>query len=239
LEVHATGAVWLDGLRTVLLADVHLGYGWALRRRGQLGPVEDTNTWPKLESLINELEPEHIVILGDVVHAPRPAPGERELVEQVLGTLAARAELTLVLGNHDRGFVRDFPDLPVRVCQTWATDGILAVHGDRPAAVAERGLTLLGHYHPALGVVDDAGASQRIPVFLSSEKGLVLPAFSPFAAGYDVKKPLPREIRETLGSGIEVFAATGKRIVALGELKRLRGTGPNDGGRYRFQAPGG
>ena len=221
--LHASGALWLPEIRTALVADVHLGYGWAQRRRGQLGPVEDLRTQPKLDRLMTELQPERLVILGDIVHAPRPAPAERELVEGIVHNLASSAELILVLGNHDRGFLRDYPGLPIRCCQTWYTEGLLAVHGHRPAAIAEDAITVLGHLHPALGVVDDAGASQRIPVFLVSEKVIVLPAFSPFAVGFDVRRPIPREVRTVLGKGqIEVIAATGRRTVRLGALQAVR-----------------
>src|SRR5690349_3818652 len=71
---HASGALWLDEIRTLIAADVHLGYGWALRRRGQLGPVGDDKVCQKLISVVKELAPEEIVFLGDLVHAPRPAP---------------------------------------------------------------------------------------------------------------------------------------------------------------------
>lgn len=224
---HASRALWWPAIRTALVADVHLGYGWAQRRRGQLGPVEDPDTLPRLVAMMEELRPERVVILGDVVHAPRPAPRERDLVVATVRWLLERTEVDLVLGNHDRGFVTDYPELPLRVCQTWAEGHVLAMHGDRPSAAPRRELAVLGHLHPALGVVDDAGASQRIPVFLSSPRAIVLPAFSPFAAGFDVKKRVPKEVRDVLGPGeLDVVAATGKRVVRLGPLSGIRSRVP-------------
>lgn len=227
LLAHACGALWLPDERTALVADVHLGYGWAQRRRGQLGPVEDTSTLPKLEALLEELHPQQLVILGDVVHAPRPAPAERALVEAAIQQLSTKAELTLVLGNHDRGFMRDYPELPIRVCRTWSAAGLLAVHGDRPAGIPVEGITALGHLHPALGIMDDAGASQRIPVFLISPRAVVLPAWSPYAAGFDVRRSIPKEVGAVLGPGeVEVIAATGKRLVRVGPLALIRAKSP-------------
>src|SRR5687768_17009308 len=78
---HASGALWLPDADTILLADVHLGFGWALRRRGQLGPVQDSAVRKKLFDVVDELRPRVVVFLGDVVHAPRPAPAEREAIE--------------------------------------------------------------------------------------------------------------------------------------------------------------
>ncbi|MEJ7607597.1 MAG: hypothetical protein WKF37_15335 [Bryobacteraceae bacterium] len=58
---HASGALWLPEVKTLLIADIHLGYGWALRRRGQLGPVQDPGTRQKLEAVFAELRPESVV----------------------------------------------------------------------------------------------------------------------------------------------------------------------------------
>ncbi len=211
---HASGALWLDEIRTLIAADVHLGYGWALRRRGQLGPVGDDKVCQKLISVVKELAPEEIVFLGDLVHAPRPAPAERHAVEVTIGELGRSSRVTVVLGNHDRGFIRDFPSLPVETCRIWVRGGITAVHGDREIPEGEH--TVIGHLHPALGVTDHAGASHRMPVFITGPKLTLMPAFSPFAAGVDIRETLavrPRRAR--------VIAASGRRVVDLGSLDQV------------------
>lgn len=221
-HAHASGALWISESRTVVIADAHLGYGWALRRRGQLGPVVDEVARDKVRAAIDELQPANIVFLGDIVHAPRPDPRERELVESTLRALSQQAKVVIVLGNHDRGFARDFPGLGIELAAQWVAEGLIGLHGDKPAGVSG-GKFLVGHLHPALSVRDDAGASQRIPVFLIGAAAYVLPAFSPFAAGFAVNARLPMEVRQVLGPGeIDVIAATGKRVVRLGPLAALR-----------------
>ena len=210
---HASGALWLPDLRTAVLADVHLGFGWALRRRGQLGPVHDPAIEMKLAGVVAELKPETVVFLGDLVHAPRPTPAEREIVERAIGSLNAR--VIVVLGNHDRGFTRDYPKLPVEVCQEWRPPGLIAVHGDR--SLPEGRHVIAGHIHPALGILDDAGASRRMPVFVAGEQLTLLPAFSTMAAGFDIWAGLPFEMGDP-----KIVAASGKRAVLLGPLSRLR-----------------
>jgi uncharacterized protein len=210
---HASGALWLPRERTVLLADVHLGFGWALRRRGQLGPVSDGGVARKLSAAVEELKPETIVFLGDVVHAPRPTPQERDLVESTLGALPGR--LIVVLGNHDRGFARDFPRIAAEVCHAWSCPGTIAVHGDKELPDADH--VVAGHLHPAIGVVDGAGATQKIPAFVAGRKITLLPAFSPLAAGFDVRAGLPYSMGDPC-----IVAASGKRAVSLGPLSRLR-----------------
>jgi uncharacterized protein len=223
LEAHPSGALWIPQSGTALVADVHLGYSWAQRRRGELGPLADARTREKLLNLFDDLRPSRVVFLGDLVHAPRPCVPERDWIEATLRELSGRAELISVRGNHDRAFAREFGHLPVATVEQWSTEAILAVHGDRPAALPlpETQTLVIGHLHPCLGIRDAAGASQKVPVFLSSGRCLILPAFSPFARGFDISCGLPPELEYCFGGQTaEVFAATSRRVARLGPLRQ-------------------
>ena len=210
---HPSGALWLPALRTAIIADAHFGYGWAQRRRGELGPLRDEVGPQRILAVIDELRPERVVLLGDIVHAPKPAPDERELVAAILRNLAERAELVLVRGNHDRSFSEDF-ELPL--VDRWESQGLLAVHGDILPAGARDHL-VAGHWHPAWKLRDASGVSHRFPVFVSGDKLTVLPAFSPFAAGLDLAKGIPDEWKEIGGGRMRIYAATGRTVVLVGE----------------------
>jgi metallophosphoesterase superfamily enzyme len=175
--------------------------------------VHDPAIEKKLAGVVDELEPETVVFLGDLVHAPCPAHAEREIVERVIGLLNAR--VIVVLGNHDRGFTRDYPNLPVEVCDEWRPPGLVAVHGDRSLPEARH--VIAGHIHPALGIMDDAGASRKMPVFVASEQLTLLPAFSTMASGFDIRAGLPFQMGDP-----KIVAASGKRAVLLGPLSRIR-----------------
>jgi putative SbcD/Mre11-related phosphoesterase len=222
LYAHESGAVWIAEFRTAVIADIHLGYSWAQRRRGELGPLADFQARDKLLKLADDLTPERIVFLGDLVHAPRPCQPEREWIEQTIHELSERAELIAVRGNHDRAFAREFGHLPIRCVDVWSAEGITAAHGDKlHFALPENHLLLLGHLHPCLGVRDASGAGRKLPLFLASSACLLLPAFSPFARGYDVIGGLPTDISGLFGKNeIQAFAASGKRVVPLGPLSR-------------------
>src|SRR5947209_2480993 len=182
--------------RTAIIADVHLGYSWAQRRRGELGPLVDAGTREKLLRVTDELQPARIVFLGDLVHAPRPCEPERAYIESILNELASRAELVAVRGNHDRAFAREFGNLAVRTVECWKEHNVCCIHGDKLPEQSAADLKLvIGHLHPALPVVDSAGAGRKIPVFLASSCCIVLPAFSPFAgenAGRTIQQLLAR-----------------------------------------------
>jgi uncharacterized protein len=229
---HWSGALLLKQSKTLLIADAHLGYSWAQRRRGELGPLADELTRQKLMAVQSELSPERIVFVGDLVHAPRPCSPEREWIESVLGELGRGAELIAVRGNHDRAFAREFGTLGVQCVESWSDGNVFAIHGDRlPDSVPAGSLLICGHLHPSLCVRDSAGAGQRLPLFLATSHLLLLPAFSPFARGYDVLGGLPPELYGLFGENeIDVFAASATRIVRLGPLHRvvervLSGTG--------------
>lgn len=223
LWAHASGALWIPEQRTALIADIHLGYSWAQRRRGELGPLADAQSRQKLLKLRDELQPRRFVFLGDLVHAPRPCAPERAWIEDVLQELASTAELVAVLGNHDRAFADEFGHLPVQTALIWREGPLTAIHGDQLAVpLLASGTLLLGHLHPALPVHEASGAGRKLPVFLASASCVVLPAFSPFAGGYNVACGLPRELAALFrGEEIEAYAVTGKRTAGLGSLSRV------------------
>ena len=237
---HPTGALWLPGTRTVLIADLHLGYSWAQRRRGELGPLADFQARDKLMRLCAELDPKHIVFLGDLVHAPRPCEPERAYIEVTLNQLVERAKITAVRGNHDRAFAREFGRLAISTTEAWTSGPITAIHGDRldRSPIPQSGTLILGHLHPSLSLKESSGASQKLPVFLVTPRCIVLPAFSPFARGYDVAAGVPPALELCFQRApIHAYIATPTRVTPLGLLEnaisRLAESDAAPPGRFR------
>jgi putative SbcD/Mre11-related phosphoesterase len=216
LWAHCSGALYITASSSLVIADAHLGYGWAQRRRGQLGPTADGGIEERLLRVIDEFAPSEVLFLGDTVHAPKPGLQERQFIESLLVKLLERSALRVVEGNHDRAFHRDFGHLPIPVEKQWRHGDMLALHGDRlHLELPEAGYYLIGHYHPAVGLRDSAGAVRRAPAFCVGPKATLLPAFSPFAAGLDLTRSrLPKEAKELLGE-FRVMPATGTRIAEL------------------------
>jgi putative SbcD/Mre11-related phosphoesterase len=223
---HASGALWIPETQTILIADLHLGYSWAQRRRGELGPLADARTREKLLGVRDRLQPRRFVFLGDVVHAPRPCEPERVWIEEILRELACDAEIVSVRGNHDRRFSAEFAHLAFENVGTWSDGAVTAAHGDRmDFSWPENHTLILGHLHPALAIRDSSGAGHKLPVFLANRRCVLLPAFSPFARGYDIICGLPSELVNCFGlEEIEVYAATGKKVARLGPLRSALNT---------------
>lgn len=217
-----SGALYLEASETLLIADAHLGYAWAQRRRGELGPLTDGGIVDRLRSALDRWNPGRIVFLGDVVHRGRPSAEERHVIESALHEAAGRTRLVAVLGNHDRNFESDFGNLNIECCDHWEDADILAVHGDRDWPDTKKWL-VLGHLHPAISLEDSAGATRRLPVFMESARALVLPAFSPFAAGFNLHKALPREWQQLFCEGYATLSpVTGKQVRRLPRPFQLR-----------------
>jgi len=209
LVAHRTGALWLPEHRTLIAADLHLGYGFAQRRRGELGPVVEGGVAGRLAAAVAEFAPARVVLLGDLYHAARPSAAEQRMIDAALSAITG--ELVIVQGNHDRAMLRDLRRAPVA---EWRAPGIVAVHGDRIPVTDD--YLIVGHFHPVVKLEDAAGVVRRYPVFVIGDRACVLPAFSPFSAG------MPwRRLPFSVGGAPRLVAATGKRAVALGARQPL------------------
>jgi putative SbcD/Mre11-related phosphoesterase len=192
-------AVFLADTDTLAVADLHLGYAWAHRARGNLLPIcAGEDTLPRLRELIDDYAPREVALLGDIVHAAvRAEPLLDEL--RALAALAERVPLRLIAGNHDAQLQRLLQQsaIGLTLARELVAEPHLLLHGDAAdesgaaallATIRGRGGRLVfGHEHPALSLSDGVASSARCPCFLVAEEALVLPAFSTWAAGSNVR----------------------------------------------------
>ena len=164
-------ALWIAAERLLVVADLHWGYAASHRARGNLLPWwGDDQIEARLRALIETYEPAEMVWLGDVVHAAEGGARAEAFVR------SSPVPVTLIAGNHDR---------------RWRSAGTKSVirgnfffhHGDEAAAVPSECTEVMGHHHPAVAWWDRAGGSVKLPAFVAQERRMVLPAFSPWAAG--------------------------------------------------------
>lgn len=161
--------------KTAVAADLHLGYHEARRQAGDAVPlVALASILTPLAQALAENGVHRLVLAGDVF--------EKEYVPSIWRDFHAwlsERGITLaavVLGNHDRCWP-DNLDLPLQRDAFHLGDWRI-VHGHLPAGKEP---TVLGHWHPAMRY-----AGRMSPCYLVQNNRLVLPAFSPEAAGGDV-----------------------------------------------------
>lgn len=181
--------IWLDGRRAVFfaaqrilaVADIHWGYVASHRARGHLLPAwGDEEIDRTLAGLLRDHRPATMVWLGDSLHALDGATA----AERFLSTCAVPT--VVVAGNHDRRWTH-------ATVEHWTADGLLFHHGDRPWDGTPPAMEVTGHLHPAFAWNDGAGSRVKLPALVAGPTRLILPAFSPWAAGAPWASPLGPE----------------------------------------------
>jgi metallophosphoesterase superfamily enzyme len=164
-------ALWLAAERLLVIADLHWGYALSHRARGNLLPAwGDREIGTRLDALIADYAPAAMLWLGDIVHAAEGATRADSFLRRT------SVPVTLLAGNHDRRW-------PVATLRSLQQGRYFFHHGDAALPVPPDALEIVGHHHPAVRCGDQAGTSLKLPALVSGPRRLILPAFSPWAAG--------------------------------------------------------
>lgn len=200
ITADARRALWLSESQTLAVADLHLGYAWAHRHSGNLLPLSaGEDSCERLLELVENYQPRQLALLGDIVHRAVPVKALKAELCELIRSLSTRTQLRLIAGNHDRNLQRLMVECGIDaelVIELEARNHLL-IHGDgansaqarvrREAVSAAGGRIIIGHEHPAITISDGAATSVKRPCFLASERVIVLPAFSSWAAGANVR----------------------------------------------------
>jgi hypothetical protein len=188
-------ALWFAAERSLVIADLHWGYAASHRARGHLVPWwGDDEIERRLLALIAAYQPAEMIWLGDIVHAAEGSARAEAFLRN------APIPITLVAGNHDRRWRG-------ATAKSVTRGNRFFHHGDAALAVPEGAVEVIGHHHPAVSWSDGAGTHLKLPALVTSSRRLVLPAFSPWAAGAAWISDRPE--RETL------WAVAPSRIFAV------------------------
>lgn len=187
LHLTGEGAAWLPEEKALIIADVHLGYELAAQRRGGFLPLiaRGAAVGERLVAMAAQHGARRLVIAGDLRHSTHDVDDlERQELALFAAVVTRHLSLDVVLGNHDRGGA--FIDADVH--DTLRLGAVEVVHAP-PAEVPEQ-WTVCGHLHPRVTVRDEAGVAARFPCALVGASILVLPAFSEWAGGTEVRRLL-------------------------------------------------
>jgi len=221
LTVDSRRALWVPEHKLLAVADLHIGYAWSHRRKGQLLPVtKQEDTVDRLLELQRAYQAERIALLGDIVHDTVSLPEVRTELDRLITTLSAKAQLTLVLGNHDRRLAEALTALSanVKVQKCLSIGDFTLLHGDDASVITDPQASqtiIMGHEHPTLSLGDGITSAMRCPCFLVSEEVIVLPAFSPWANGCTVgRQPFMSPLLHSANFS-EAVAVIGQKLLRV------------------------
>ncbi|MDB5431748.1 MAG: phosphoesterase [Caulobacter sp.] len=175
-----SGALWVEHVRALVVADLHFEKGSSYAVRGQMLPPYDTReTVGRLEREVEATAPSLLIFLGDSFHDRK---AHARLAPQDAARIAALSvgrTLVWVTGNHDA----DGPgDLPGEVEAEMTLAGLLLRHeperGPQPGEVS-------GHLHPCAKIRGTGGRVRR-KCFVTDGERLILPAFGAYTGGLNV-----------------------------------------------------
>jgi uncharacterized protein len=195
LILDARLALYHREAKWMAIADLHYGYEISQRASGWLIPVWGMQQIEqRLNALIEDYQPTRLIMVGDIVHS---TVARKEAERFIEGLKKLGPELLLIRGNHDRG-LRDIPFL-----EECRIGHFHFRHGHQTTPPDQGSIAVEGHVHPTWRFSDGSGTRLRAPALVQTPTKLILPAFSPWAAG--VRLDYDEEHRLWVCAGSRVF----------------------------------
>lgn len=197
---------------TLLVADLHFEKGSYLQAHGGAPlPTYDTaDTIERLNALIDQFRPNHVIALGDSFHDVAAGNRMSQTDFEGINRITSRVpRFTWILGNHD-------PDVPLGLYggqqDHVEAGGFLLTH--LPTAPLRRGnVNICGHLHPKVRIATRR-SNVSAPCWAVAQDRIIMPSFGTFTGGLDVRHPA---IMEELNGERAFFAIHGGGLVALAE----------------------
>jgi putative SbcD/Mre11-related phosphoesterase len=148
--------------RTLVVADLHIGWEIALSEKGIHVPTQTSRLLNRLKEIIASCKPKSLLILGDVKHTVAKAEiSEWQDIPEFFNELKNHVkEIHVINGNHDGNLEPLLPE-NIKILPTTGTiiGEIGLFHGHRwPSPQLLKCKTLvMGHIHPVVSFRDPAG----------------------------------------------------------------------------------
>lgn len=188
LELLPQRALWHRATGCLLVADLHLGKAESFQASGIPLPSDgDLSTLNQLLDLAAQLQPQRVVVLGDLIHSRLGLTAELRAKIGALPELLG-CPLEMIGGNHDQGSWLEglSAGAPRRCGDLWLSH--------EPCTPMEADLlNVAGHVHP-VAVLGKGADRLRLPCFALRRpaRQLLLPAFGHLTGGYAVSPDYER-----------------------------------------------
>lgn len=195
----ADKALYWPQQRTLLIADIHFGKAAAYRALGQPVPRGTTQkNLDRLDALIEKYPTDHIIFLGDFLHAPKSHAPATLADLQRWRQKHAHIQCILVRGNHDikAGDPPDYLNIEV-VTEPYLFHHLALQHTPKPHPTHH---VIAGHIHPVFVLQGKGRQRLHLPCFYHTITHTLLPSFGDFTGGYVIDTDQAQKIFVTDGS---------------------------------------
>ncbi|PIU59812.1 hypothetical protein COS86_02285, partial [Candidatus Bathyarchaeota archaeon CG07_land_8_20_14_0_80_47_9] len=159
---HPAALLKTQKTRTMIIADLHIGWEMALAEKGIHVPTQTPKLLKKLMALITDYQPQKLLVLGDVKHTVATAQmSEWHDIPDFFNELKKQVqEIFVIRGNHDGNLEPLLPEAVKIQPATGITVGEIGFfHGHQwpsPTLLGCKTL-VMGHVHPMVAFRDPAG----------------------------------------------------------------------------------
>ncbi|WP_288379654.1 ligase-associated DNA damage response endonuclease PdeM [uncultured Massilia sp.] len=193
-------ALYWPAEKMLIVADIHFGKAAAFRALGV--PVPRGTTTENLEgldALVDTHGAQHIVFLGDFLHARAAHASATQQAMLAWRERRRDLQLALVRGNHDKHAGDPAAALGIALVDEPHMVGPFAFchHPDLDTP----GYALAGHIHPVY-VLATRFDALRLPCFVVGSERMILPSFGAFTGGHALKPEPGDSIYVTSGDAV-------------------------------------
>jgi hypothetical protein len=219
-------ALYIQDLKTLVIADLHLGIEGISAEQGMFIPkVQLQKILEDMRELISKQRAERILINGDIKHEfSETSYHEFKEVARFFEFLAQNfEEVIMVKGNHDNFIFRVTNKYDVKLYEEVGMGDYFFIHGHKNKdlkTVKQRNI-IIAHEHPSIILHTELGVKEKIKCFLygriKNKNFLVMPAFSYFAEGTGINHIPKQELLSPLLRELDI-----DRMKVVGILEKER-----------------
>jgi len=165
-------ALFIEEIKTLTVADLHIGISYELYQSGINIPSQVNEMKKTIIKLINQTKAKFLVLLGDVKHdVPGISIQEMREIPEFLEDLSKKIKIEIVLGNHDTFLKELLPKRKLHNSKGFKIGKFGFIHGH--AWPSKELLTcdylIMSHIHPIIQFTDKFGYRIVEPVWIKSK----------------------------------------------------------------------
>ncbi len=228
LYITSDRCLWYKSQDTVILSDIHFGYGEEVRERAFYScSFQKEKILEDLSNIKNRYDPERFVVLGDFKHNFGKSESQEfgDLLD-IIDYMLDGTSLMIIRGNHDNYLenLAKYKSIPFH--EKKKKMGFLELtHGH--IKVDWQDMLVIGHEHPAIELNHSLGTKIKFPVFLHEpeENIIVLPSFNRSIRGKDVLRQrsfFSPNLKNISSENFGIYAVSEEGLKDLRTIKNIR-----------------